>query len=128
MASWDGRIQIIGTTNGYITLSGVTEVLSSNVTIETRDIRGGWDGVMIDVEVDFDATPTDDVEVNIYGSLDGVTYDNVPLYSFIVSKDLDPSILSFRIDYIPNLKVGIKQTGATDSHNVRVYMKRWKHD
>ena len=57
--AWTSSSQIIGTGDGWVTLSGTTESLSSNVDLQTN----GYEGAHIIVEVNFDATPTDDVDV-----------------------------------------------------------------
>lgn len=116
--------QIIGTADGYITLSGTTESYSSDVDLETN----GYEGTHVTVEIDFDVTPTDDVRVKIYGSLDGSTYDNVPLFSQLVSRTLDPSRITLIVRDVLHFRVGVVQTGSTDSHNVRAYQQTWRWD
>ncbi|MBW1723501.1 MAG: hypothetical protein JRJ78_15770 [Deltaproteobacteria bacterium] len=75
--NWTSATQIIGTGDGYITLSGTTESFSSNVDMATN----GYEGAHVIVEMDYDGTPTDEVEISIYGSLDGTNYDDTPLSS-----------------------------------------------
>lgn len=116
--------QIIGTGDGYITLSGTTESYSSDVDLETN----GYEGAHVTVEIDFDTTPTDDVNVKVYGSLDGTTYDNIPLYALQVSRTLDPSRITIIVRDVLHFRVGVVQTGSTDSHNVRSYQQTWRWD
>lgn len=116
--------QIIGTGDGYVTLSGTTESYSSDVDLETN----GYEGAHVTVEIDFDTTPTDDVNVKVYGSLDGTTYDNIPLYALQVSRTLDPSRITLIVRDVLHFRVGVVQTGSTDSHNVRSYQQTWRWD
>lgn len=120
--SWAAAAQIIGTTDGYVTLSGTTESYSSDVDLETD----GYEGAHVLVEVNFDATPTDHVDVSVYGSLDGSTYDSTPLFSQRVDKAIDPNRISLIVRDVAHFRIGVKQTGSTDSHDVRAYHQRWR--
>jgi len=115
--------QIIGSGDGYVTLSGTTESFSSDVDLETN----GYDGSHVIVEVNFDSTPTDDVEVAIYGSLDGSNYDDTPIFSQQIDKDTDPNQISLVIKDLLHFRIGVKQTGSTDSHDVRAYVQSWNY-
>jgi len=75
--NWTSATQIIGTGDGYITLSGTTESFSSNVDMVTN----GYEGAHVIVEIDYDDTPTDEVNISFYGSLDGSNYDDTPLWN-----------------------------------------------
>ena len=68
--TWGSQTQIIGSGDGYTTLSGTTESLSSDVDLETN----GYEGAHVIVEINYDASPTDEVTINFYGSLDGTNY------------------------------------------------------
>jgi len=106
--NWTSATQIIGTGDGYITLSGTTESFSSNVDMATN----GYEGAHVIVEMDYDGTPTDEVEISIYGSLDGTNYDDTPRF---IIKD------------VAHFRLGVKQAGTTDSHNVRAYVRTWNY-
>lgn len=115
--------QIIGSGDGYVTLSGTTESFSSNV-----DLAGsGYEGTQLTVELDYDTSPTDNVIISIYGSLDGTNYDDTPIWSIQGDKSVDPQQLSFIVRDLANFQVGVKQTGTTDSHNVRAYIRCWNY-
>ena len=117
------REQIIGAGDAYVTLSGDTEEYSSVVDLE------GYMGVEIAVEVDFDTTPTDDVTVRYY-PCDDVT----PTLSDTVGKPLvrmdsgtDPNVQTFSLPAGHRfVRVGVVQTGATDSHDVRAYARKYR--
>lgn len=116
--SWSASSQIEGTGDGYTTLSGTTEEYSSSIDMTATDMSH------VIVEVNFDATPTDDVQVNVYGSLDGTNFDDVPLYSIVISNETDPSQITLVIDGLVYARIGCVQTGSTDSHDVRAYVRK----
>ena len=121
--SWGADTYIEGSAGSWTTLSGTTEEYSSDVDLET----GGYEGAHIVVEVDFDASPTDDVIVNVYGSLDGSNYDKVPVSSFRLDKGTDPTQVSFLVTGLAHFRLGFKQTGATNSHDVRAHYQAWRY-
>ena len=120
--SWATQQQIIGAADGYETCSGTTPVASSDIDLETD----GYFGVQIVPEVNFDSTPTDYVDVKVYGSLDGTNYDDTPLYTRRIDKATDPNQISFSIEGYAHLKVTMTQSGSTDSHDVRCYCQRYR--
>ena len=114
---WASQTQIMGSGGSYTTLSGTTESYSSYVDMSSSD------ACHLLVEVNFDTTPTDNVTISIYGSHDGTNPDDVPLFSMTIDKGVDPSQLSFVVKDLVQFRVGAKQTGATDSHDVRMYSR-----
>lgn len=121
--SWSEQEQVAGVSNGYITLSGVTEQYSSDIDLET----GGYDGAHVIVEVNFDVTPTDYVDVAVYGSLDGTNYDDTSLWGQRIDKLTSPNQISFVVRDLAHARVGVKQTGNVNSHDVRIYVQKWKY-
>ena len=121
--NWAATSQIIGSGDGYITLSGTTESFSSLVDMVTN----GYDGAHLTVEIDYDATPTDEVKIKIYGSLDGSNFDDTPIWEVQGDKSVDPQQLSFIVRDLAYFRVGVQQTGSTDSHNVRAYVRSWNY-
>lgn len=121
--NFSSQTQIIGSGDGYVTLSGTTESFSSDIDLETS----GYIGSHIIVEVNYDATPTDEVEIAIYGSLDGTNYDDTAIFSQQGDHDTDPQQLSFIIQDLLHFRIGVKQTGSTDSHDVRAYVQSWNY-
>lgn len=117
---WEAASQIIGTGDGWVTLAGTAQTTAA-VNFETS----GQLGCHVLAEVDFDASPTDYVDVKLYGSLDGgVNFDDTPLLTVRVDKATDPNQISIPLPgdlcaYV----VGCVQSGTTDSHNVRVYVQ-----
>lgn len=121
--NWASQSQIEGTGNGYTTLSGTTEEYSADVDLETN----GYEGAHVTVEIDYDATPTDEVKIKLYGSLDGSNYDDTPIWEMQGDKSVDPQQLSFIIKDLAHFRLGFQQTGSTNSHNVRAYVQPWNY-
>ena len=121
--NWAAQSQIEGSGDGYTTLSGTTEEYSGDVDLETN----GYEGAHVVVEIDYDATPTDEVKIKLYGSLDGTAYDDTPIWEMQGDKGTDPQQLSFIVKDLAHFRLGFQQTGSTDSHNVRAYVQCWNY-
>lgn len=121
--NWSSQSQIIGSGDAYVTLSGTTESFSSDVDLETN----GYEGAHVTVEMNYDSSPTDEVEISIYGSLDGSNYDDTPIWTMQGDHDIDPQQLSFIVKDLAHFRIGVKQTGSTDSHDVRAYVQCWNY-
>jgi hypothetical protein len=100
----------------WTTLSGTTEEYSQTID----NTSNGYDVLHLFPEVDFDNSPTDNVWFSVYGSPDGTNWNDVADYKFLIDKGTDPCQVGFAIpDPPPYTRVGFKQSGSTDSHNVR---------
>ncbi len=121
--NWISQNQVIGTGNGWVTLSGTTEIYSSDIDMVTD----GFVGAHLIVEIDYDSTPTDQIKIKLYGSLDGTDYDDTPVWEMQGDKSIDPQQLSFIIKDLAHFRIGIQQTGSTNSHNVRAYIRNWNY-
>ncbi len=121
--NWAPQSQIIGASDGYVTLSGTTESYSSDVNLET----GGYEGAHITVEINYDSSPTDEVKIRLCGSLDGSNYDDTPIWEMHGDKSVDPQQLSFVVKDLAHFRIGVRQTGSTDSHDVRAYVQCWNY-
>ena len=121
--NWATQSQITGSGDGYITLSGTTESYSSDVDLETN----GYEGAHVIVEISYDATPTDEVKIKLYGSLDGTNYDDTPIWEMQADNGTNLQQLSFIIKDLAHFRIGMQQTGSTDSHDVRAYIQCWNY-
>jgi hypothetical protein len=121
--NWASAVQIIGSGDGFITLSGTTESFSFDIDLESN----GYEGAHLVVEINYDASPTDEVEISLYGSLDGSNYDDTPLWTVQGDSGIDPQQLSFVVKDLAHFRIGVKQTGSTDSHDVRAYVQCWNY-
>lgn len=120
---WDSKLQIEGVDDSYTTLSGIIEEYSADVDMES----GGYEAAQVFVEIDYDVTPTDEVLISLYGSLDGEIFDNSPIWTISGDKTIDPQRLSFIVEDLAHFRLGFKQTGSSDSHNVRAYARPWRY-
>lgn len=120
---WGDAVQIEGTDDGYTTLSGTTEAYSDNVNMADQ----GYEACQVTVEIDYDTAPTDEVSIKLYGSLDGVIYDNMPMWTVQGDKSVDPTRMSFVIEDLAHFRLGFVQAGSTDSHNIRAYYRPWRY-
>lgn len=111
--------QIEGTADGYSTLSGTTEEYSAIVNMDTA----GNTGAIVYVEVNYDSTPTDQVTISLYrhrtNSTD--TRDTTAVWAMQGDKSVDPQRISFTVTDSHYFSIGVKQSGSTDSHDVRIY-------
>ena len=121
--NWGSQSQIIGTGDGYVTLSGTTEAYSTDVDMETN----GYEGAHVTVEIDYDSSPTDEVKIKLYGSLDGSNYDDTPIWEMEGDKSVDPQQLSFIVKDLTHFRIGVQQTGSSNSHDVRAYVQCWNY-
>lgn len=71
-----------------------------------------------EVEANPPTTPTDDLIVAVYGTLDASSenWDDTPIMEFIIDKDTDPNKVSFLISGIYKFRVGVRRSGSTDTY------------
>jgi len=95
------------------TLSGTTESLTGGFDCSTY-----W-AVQITADINYDATPTDEVTINIYGSTDNSNFDDTPIDYVAGDSGTDPEQLTIMVWNPPKyMKVGFVQSGSTDSHEI----------
>lgn len=120
--TWGSQTYCEATSSTYTTLSGTTEEYSAAINLTTS----GSQGVEFLVEADHDPTPTDTVTVNVYASLDsGTVWGTVPVYSFTLDNSVDQPKVPFIIKDYSYIRLGMVQSGSTDSHDVRASYKLW---
>lgn len=86
-----------------------------------------WEGCHCSVEVDFTASPTDDLVIDVLSSASlGGPYDSVPIFSFVVDNAEDPGTVSFFVTSVYAFKVHFKSSGSTDNINVTFRYRRWR--
>jgi len=103
--------------------SVTTGTWSSDVDLETD----GMEGAHVTVEADFPAGPTDNLVVEVRGSLDGTNYDDTPLYSFEIDNDSDPNQVSFIVKDVAHFKLYCYRSGSTDTITVTAKCQRWNY-
>jgi len=100
-------------TTAVETLSGTTESLTGSI-----DCGAYW-GLQVTVDINYDATPTDDITINIYGSRDGTNFDDTPMDFVAGDKSTVPEQITFMVFNPPAyLRIGFVQSGSTDSHDI----------
>jgi len=104
-------------------VSVTTGSWSSDVDLETE----GMEGAYITVDVDFPASPIDNLVVEVRASLDGTNYDDTPLYKFEIDKGTDPNQVSFIVKDVAHFKLYCYRSGSTDTITVTVKCQRWNY-
>lgn len=95
------------------TLSGTTESLTGSI-----DARTFW-SLQVTFDIDYDATPTDEVTINVYGSKDGTNWDDTAIDFVTGDSGTDPEQQTIMIFNPPAyVRIGFVQSGSTDSHEI----------
>ena len=101
---------------------GSSEVFTGDVDLETN----GYQGALLVVKGTFVASPTDDLEVRVYGSLDGNYNGNEnPVLAYTLEKvDGGENIMqTVPIFTVPHFRIGLKSSGTTDTIDAKVTVK-----
>ena len=94
----------------------LTTISDTEQIFDTKPALNPGELCHVTIDVDMAATPTDDLIVRVYTSLDGTNYDDTPYIEFTISKDTDPNQRSFVISGIYQFQVAVLSTGSTDDH------------
>ena len=72
----------------------------------------------VEIEANPPATPTDDLLVSVYGTLDDTSenWDDTPKMQFTIDKGTDPNKRSFIVSGIYKYRIGVVVNGATDTY------------
>ena len=70
-----------------------------------------------EVDANFPASPTDNLAVSVYATLDASSedWDDTPLMQFEVDNGTDPNKVSFVVMGIYKFRIGVKRSGTTDT-------------
>jgi len=70
-----------------------------------------------EVEANFPTTPTDNLLVSVYATLDASTenWDDTPIMQFEIDNGTDPNKVSWTMMGIYKFRIGVPRTGATDT-------------
>lgn len=114
---FDGSVQTTSVNSTSVTTGSST----GNIDISA------YEGAHVIVDADFPTTPTDDLLVEFYGSLDGGSNDDDTPYAVArISKDTDPNQMSFIVKDLYSFKIIVKRDGSTDTITVTVSYKRFR--
>lgn len=105
-----------GTSTGLTLTNSYQDVQESAADLEITLDPNQF--VELQIEVNFQASPTDDGEWQILSSPDGgTTYDTDPIDSGQIDNGTDPARQTTRIFGVHTIKIQGRQTGATDTTN-----------
>lgn len=113
--SWSSKTQIITAAS----VAG-TETFSSSVTLNPGEVAH------VEVEADFPASPTDELVVALYGTLDDSSenWDDTALLKFNMEYSPDPNKMSFVVAGLYKFRLGVVRTGSTDTITVDAYYRK----
>ena len=71
-----------------------------------------------EVEANPPATPTDNLIVAIYGTLDASSesWDETPYMEFVIDKAIVPNKRAFKVSGLYKFRVGVRRSGTTDTY------------
>ena len=101
---------------------GSSEVFTNDVDLETN----GYQGAILLIKGTFVASPTDDLEIKVYGSLDGDYSGNEnPVLAYTLEKvDGGENVMqTVPIFTVPHFRIGLKSSGTTDTIDAKVTVK-----
>lgn len=105
------------TTSTALTLTSSFQTVQVSAADMETALTGPYEVALFQIECDFQASPTDDCEWQILGSLDGSTYDTEPVVSGKLVNTTDPARVSVPVAGYDSLIVQARQDGATDTTN-----------
>lgn len=102
-------------------VSVTTGTNSSDVDLETS----GYEGTHVTVDADFPVSPTDNLIVEIYASLDGTNYDDTPISKLTIDNGTDPNQVSFIVRDVAHFRLTVLRDGSTDTITVTAKHQPW---
>lgn len=73
------------------------------------------EGAVVQVDVNFPASPTDNAIVAVYARQDGSNFDIEPFMEFEIDNGNDPSRVTFIVKDVFEFRVGVRRSGTTDT-------------
>lgn len=100
------QLTSIGTTEQFFSFGG-----STKITLNPGE------EIHIQLAADFPASPTDQLRVAIYTTLDDTSevWDLVPYQTFDIGNNVDPNRISCVVGDIYAFRIGVKSSGTTDT-------------
>ena len=98
------------------TSTQLTNVTTEQFFSQTPTLNPG-ETAHIEVEYNPVATPTDNLVVAVYGTLDAATenWDETPILEFEIDNATDPNKASFLVSGVYKFRVGARRSGTTDT-------------
>lgn len=96
----------------------LTSVSSTEQFFDTLITLNPQETIHCEVEVDFVVTPTDDMIVAVYATLDASSesWDDAPIMEFVIDNGTDPNKVSFLVSGVYKIRIGVRASGGTDTH------------
>jgi len=104
-------------------VSVTTGSASSDANLETD----GYTGAHVTVDADFPGSPTDNLVVEVQGSLDGTNYDDTPMYKQTIDNGTDPNQITLVIKDVAHFRLYCYRDGSTDTITVTAKYQAWRH-
>lgn len=100
------------------TATQLTAITTTELFFDQTPIINPGEFHHVEIEANPPATPTDDLRVSIYGTLDDSSenWDDTPRMVFIIDSGTDPNKKSFIISGIYKYRIGVVVDGATDTY------------
>lgn len=96
-------------------LTSITTEVFFDTVVELNP--GEW--AVCEVEYNPVASPTDNLVVSVYGTMDASSenWDDTPIHQFEIDKAIDPNKASFAVpsQRVRKFRVGVKRSGTTDT-------------
>jgi len=126
MATAKRTFRAMATIENATLLSNTTEEFSSDVDLETD----GYEGSHVTVDVTWDASGTENVQVSFYGSLDGTNYDDEPFFSQELGVSAGNTVqYSFIIKDVLHFRVGFKHVDSeANEATITAKEQSWRWD
>lgn len=87
----------------------------------------GYDGAVLEIKADFPVTPTDDLRVQIFRSIDGgTTWETVAEQTYDIDNTIDPGFLVARVEGPAAYRVTATRIGSTDTIAVTHRYRRYR--
>ena len=98
------------------TATQLTSITSTEQFFDVAPVSTPGESYVVEVDVNFVVTPTDDMIVALYGTLAATPdWDDTPIQEWVVDKDTDPNKISFVVSGLYKWRVGCRAGGATDT-------------
>lgn len=94
----------------------LTSITTEQFFSQTPTLNPG-ETAHVEVEADFPASPTDNLIVAVYGTLDASSenWDDTPIVEFTIDSGTDPNKASFLVSGVYRFRVGVRRDGTTDT-------------
>lgn len=113
--SWGSKTQIA--TNLSVSSS---ELYSNAVTLNPGE------SAHAEVEADFPASPTDELTVKLYGTLDDSSenWDDTPMWTQNIANSPDPDKIAIPVSGLYKFRFGFARDGSTDTITVNAWVRK----